>query len=167
MLPLTRKGRTCELLFTFMSHTCEISALIVPPPEAGPKMRHCVCSVGSDNSLAVLSLDDMKCQYLFGGHPYSITSLHWHLRDDYIIIACADGTVYVWQMGTGHLDRRASGQVAADVLRSCDVRINITSEFDYQNFDERQLVQCFPVVSDNRGSLALDIIVSFADRSVH
>ena len=26
-------------------------------------------------------------------------------------------------MGTGHLDRRASGQVAVDILNSCDCKI--------------------------------------------
>jgi hypothetical protein len=47
-------------------------------------------------------------------------TLHWRVRDELLVVSCADGTAYVWQMLTGHLDRRAAGRVAADIVAGCD-----------------------------------------------
>ena len=37
-----------------------MTGFFVLPSSVGPKLRGCVCSVGSDNSVAVLSLEEMK-----------------------------------------------------------------------------------------------------------
>ena len=45
--------------------------------------------------------------YLLGGHPYPIEALHWRARDDFLLVSCADGTVYVWQVRPGDYQTRA------------------------------------------------------------
>lgn len=37
-----------------------------------------------------------------------------------MVIGCSDGTVYVWQMETGHLDRVLQGIAAEEVLYACE-----------------------------------------------
>lgn len=37
-----------------------------------------------------------------------------------MIVGCSDGTVYIWQMETGHLDRVLHGMLAEEVLNACD-----------------------------------------------
>lgn len=37
-------------------------------------------------------------------------SIKWRPLDDFLIVGCSDGTVYVWQMETGHLDRVLHGK---------------------------------------------------------
>lgn len=38
-------------------------------------------------------------------------NIKWRPLDDFLIVACSDGTVYVWQMETGHLDRVLHGRL--------------------------------------------------------
>jgi hypothetical protein len=52
--------RTSELLSTFTIHSGEVTSFIRPPAEAGHRMRNCVCSVARDNSLAIISLEEMS-----------------------------------------------------------------------------------------------------------
>jgi len=49
-----------EPLYTFQNHTGEVTGFFVLPQSAPSRLRGCVCSVGSDNSIAVLSLEEMK-----------------------------------------------------------------------------------------------------------
>jgi hypothetical protein len=36
-------------------------------------------------------------------------TIKWRPLDDFMIVGCSDGAVYVWQMETGHLDRVLHG----------------------------------------------------------
>jgi hypothetical protein len=53
-------------------------------------------------------------------HLFPVISIKWRPLDDFLIVACSDGTVYVWQMETGHLDRVLHGILAEEVLNACD-----------------------------------------------
>lgn len=55
--------------------------------------------------------------------------------DDFMIIGCSDGTVYVWQMETGHLDRVLQGIAAEEVLYACEEHesTNASSEVGLAN----------------------------------
>lgn len=55
-------------------------------------------------------------------------TIKWRPLDDFLVIGCSDGTVYVWQMETGHLDRVLHGMLAEEVLMACDI--------DEQNAEE-------------------------------
>jgi len=96
----------------------------------------------------------MASLYLLGGHPYPITSIHWRSRDDLLITRCADGTIYVWQMGTGHLDRRATGHIAAEILRGCDGKLNVVAESDTQLSAETmgELLKSTPIMTEGKAS---------------
>lgn len=53
-----------------------------------------------------------------------------------MIIGCSDGTVYVWQMETGHLDRVLQGIAAEEVLYACEeneANCNVSSEMGLAN----------------------------------
>lgn len=43
-------------------------------------------------------------------HLFPVVSIKWRPLDDFLIVGCSDGTVYVWQMETGHLDRVLHGK---------------------------------------------------------
>lgn len=53
-------------------------------------------------------------------HLFPVVSIKWRPLDDFLIVGCSDGTVYVWQMETGHLDRVLHGMLAEEVLSACD-----------------------------------------------
>ena len=44
----------------------------------------------------------------------------WRPADDFLVVGCIDGSVYLWQMETGHLDRILHGMAADELLNSCD-----------------------------------------------
>ncbi|KAK4884672.1 hypothetical protein RN001_000943 [Aquatica leii] len=109
-----------SLLHRFCVHAGEITQLLVPPNSCSTRVQKCICSVASDHSVTLLSLTERKCICLASRHLFPVTTIKWRPLDDFMIIGCSDGTVYVWQMETGHLDRVLQGIAAEEVLYACD-----------------------------------------------
>ncbi|CAH2084190.1 unnamed protein product [Euphydryas editha] len=108
------------LLHRFCVHAGEITQLIVPPQNCSPRIQKCICSVASDHSVTLLSLSERKCVTLASRHLFPVVTIKWRPADDFMVVGCSDGTVYVWQMETGHLDRVLHGMIAEEVLAACD-----------------------------------------------
>ena len=49
-------------------------------------------------------------------HIFPIIAIKWKPLDDFLLVSCSDGSVYIWQMETGHLDRVVTGMVAQEIL---------------------------------------------------
>uniref|UniRef100_A0A8C5AER3 WD repeat domain 7 n=1 Tax=Gadus morhua TaxID=8049 RepID=A0A8C5AER3_GADMO len=111
---------TGEMKHIFCVHGGEISQLIVPPENCSTRVQHCVCSVASDHSVGLLSLRERKCIMLASRHLFPIQVIKWRPADDYLVVGCSDGSVYVWQMDTGALDRCVMGITAVEILNACD-----------------------------------------------
>uniref|UniRef100_A0A8C2AZR0 WD repeat domain 7 n=1 Tax=Cyprinus carpio TaxID=7962 RepID=A0A8C2AZR0_CYPCA len=92
---------TGEMKHIFCVHGGEITQLIVPPENCSTRVQHCVCSVASDHSIALLSLRESKCIMLASRHLFPIQVIKWRPCDNYLVVGCSDGSVYVWQMDTG------------------------------------------------------------------
>jgi hypothetical protein len=108
------------LIHRFCVHAGEITQLLVPPNSCSPRIQKCVCSVASDHSVTLLGLTERKCVVLASRHLFPVVTIKWRPLDDFMIVGCSDGTVYVWQMETGHLDRVLHGISAEEVLYACD-----------------------------------------------
>ncbi|XP_058794176.1 WD repeat-containing protein 7 isoform X4 [Phymastichus coffea] len=115
------------LIHRFCVHAGEITQLLVPPDNCSPRIQKCVCSVASDHSVTLLSLAERKCVVLASRHLFPVVTIKWRPYDDFMIVGCSDGAVYVWQMETGHLDRVLHGIIAEEVLYACDENIIATS----------------------------------------
>lgn len=107
-------------LHTFTVHGGEITQLLVPPNNCNPRILTSICSVASDHSVTLLSLRERKCIMLAGRHLFPVRVIKWRPLDDFMVVGCTDGTVYVWQMETGHLDRCVHGITAEEILNNCD-----------------------------------------------
>lgn len=108
------------LLHRFCVHAGEITQLIVPPATCSLRIQKCICAVASDHSVTLLSLSERKCVTLASRHLFPVVTIKWRPADDFMVVGCSDGTVYVWQMETGHLDRVLHGMIAEEVLAACD-----------------------------------------------
>ncbi|XP_014203336.1 WD repeat-containing protein 7 isoform X3 [Copidosoma floridanum] len=115
------------LIHRFCVHAGEITQLLVPPDNCSPRIQKCVCSVASDHSVTLLSLAERKCVVLASRHLFPVVTIKWRPFDDFMIVGCSDGAVYVWQMETGHLDRVLHGIIAEEVLFACDENIMMVS----------------------------------------
>ncbi|XP_058720836.1 WD repeat-containing protein 7 isoform X2 [Poecile atricapillus] len=109
-----------EMKHIFCVHGGEITQLLVPPENCSARVQQCVCSVGSDHSVGLLSLRERKCIMLASRHLFPIQVIKWRPADDYLVVGCSDGSVYVWQMDTGALDRCVMGITAVEILSACD-----------------------------------------------
>ena len=76
--------------------------------------------MGKDHSVTLVSLKERKCILLASRHLFPVTCIKWRPLDDFMMVACTDGTLYVWQMETGQLDRVVHGMTADEILNACD-----------------------------------------------
>ncbi|KRY58744.1 WD repeat-containing protein 7 [Trichinella britovi] len=104
------------ILHKFCVQAGPIQKLLVPPENCSNKVLQSVCSVAGDHSVALLNLKDVRCILLASKHLYPVKSIHWRPIDDFIMVHCEFGSVYVWQMETGHLDRVLTGSLAEEML---------------------------------------------------
>ena len=65
------------------------------------RVQSCICSVAQDNSVTLLGLRERKCILLASTHTFPVESIKWRALDDFLVVGCSDGSVYVWQMETG------------------------------------------------------------------
>ncbi|XP_047143877.1 WD repeat-containing protein 7 isoform X1 [Hydra vulgaris] len=116
-----------SLITIFHCHGGEILKLMVTPPDCNPRFLQCVCSVAKDHSVALVGLRERKVVLLASRHTFPVVTIRWRVKEDFMVVGCSDGTVYVWQMETGHLDRCAAGPLAYEILESCDEEISAPS----------------------------------------
>ena len=115
---------TGQLLSQFLMHTGAVYSFIpFPASVGGSRMRGSILSVAKDNSLAIISLEELVCLQRFPSHPHLILRVHYKKFEDLLIVECLDETIFVWHLRTGYLDRTESGQVAEDILSGCDVQM--------------------------------------------
>nr|XP_037279261.1 LOW QUALITY PROTEIN: WD repeat-containing protein 7-like [Rhipicephalus microplus] len=108
------------LLHRFCDHAGEVLQLLVPPNECNPRVLQSICSVASDHSVALLNLKERKRIFLASRHLFPLTAVKWRPSHDYMVVGLLDGSVHVWQMETGHLDRVLRGLAAEEVLNACE-----------------------------------------------
>ena len=51
--------------------------------------------------MTILSLSERKCLLLAGGHSSPVDCVRWRLEEDFLLVSCVDGKLYVWQIETG------------------------------------------------------------------
>ena len=111
----------CALLHSFCIQAGDILQLIVPPAGSNTRILSAVASVAADHSVALLSIKERRCVLLASRHLFPIQQVKWRPLDDFLIVQTSDGTVFIWQMETGHLDRVVRGAVAEDIIHACDL----------------------------------------------
>ncbi|CAF0723235.1 unnamed protein product [Brachionus calyciflorus] len=124
---------TGEMIHKFVVQTGEILQLSVPPNNVNPRILQCICSISSDHSVALLSLKECKPVMIASRHLFPVLFVKWRPLDDYLIVKCSDGGVFVWQIETGNLDRVAHGLVAEDILNAADEIVNNPDNFSPQS----------------------------------
>uniref|UniRef100_A0A1B0FNG5 WD repeat-containing protein 7 n=1 Tax=Glossina morsitans morsitans TaxID=37546 RepID=A0A1B0FNG5_GLOMM len=155
------------LLHRFCVHAGEITQLLVPPETCSPRILKCICSVASDHSVTLLSLQERKCVTLASRHLFPVVTIKWRPLDDFLIVGCSDGSVYVWQMETGHLDRVLHGMIAEEVLMACDEQVSDDSTVTNSSNSELGLAN--PAVHFFRGlkSRNMNAIRHATQRGIH
>ncbi|RHZ79438.1 hypothetical protein Glove_146g51 [Diversispora epigaea] len=104
-------------LASFTYHSQQVTHLFEPPIETCPRIRKCVMSVAKDNSLAIISLEEMSCLYIFGGYPYPIEKIQWRTSDFFIVLYYADESAHFWQTNNLELHQTVTGPAARELIK--------------------------------------------------
>ncbi|KHJ49581.1 WD domain, G-beta repeat protein [Trichuris suis] len=155
--------RSTVIIHRFCVQAGPIERLLVPPSDCSTKVLQSVCSVASDHSVALLNLKDLRLCLLASKHLFPVKSIHWRPADDFILISCTDGSLYVWQMETGHLDRVLTGTLAEEVLlannemegfvKGTDETFSALSAQLFQSFSHRNFTATKEIVEKLQSSL--------------
>ncbi|KAH3732233.1 WD repeat protein 7 [Pelomyxa schiedti] len=120
-----------EIKYVLCTHSGPITRLLLVQPIKMPTdqgnryadMKNSFMSVGQDHSVGIYSLETFQCQHWFYGHPAPIVGIYWNVYQDYLLIACSDGTLSIWEMTSGRLVSRLSGPKADEALRNYSITL--------------------------------------------
>ncbi|KAJ3129771.1 hypothetical protein HK098_000140 [Nowakowskiella sp. JEL0407] len=144
-----------EQLASFVCHSTSITSFLpIPFDNAfGHKMKHGVLSFAKDHSVSVINVDGLDCPYRFTSHTSSLNSVNWKIKDELFIVECTDGTLYLWQIRTGHLDRVIPGSGLGDeILSGCDVKLGVRElGLEYLGVNIKKTLSAFPIHCNNTG----------------
>eukprot|EP00079_Xenopus_tropicalis_P034142 XP_017947913.1 PREDICTED: WD repeat-containing protein 72 isoform X1 [Xenopus tropicalis] len=111
---------TGQIFHKFFLQAGSIMKLLVPPDDYKVKLFQTVYCICSDNSVALLNLQERMCLFHARKHLFPVKMLKWHPIEDVLIVGCEDGSVYVWEIETGTLERHETGDIAKAILSSCE-----------------------------------------------
>ncbi|KAM4676747.1 WD repeat-containing protein 72 isoform 2-T2 [Discoglossus pictus] len=111
---------TGEIFHKFTLQAGSIVKLLVPPDNCKVKLFQSIYCLCSDNSVAILNLQERVCFFHARKHLFPVTTMKWHPVEDVLIVGCEDGSVYVWDVETGTLERHETGEMAKAILKSCE-----------------------------------------------
>ncbi|KAF9934508.1 hypothetical protein FBU30_001649 [Linnemannia zychae] len=100
----------------FNNHSRPVTHFLQVPDDVNSRIKRSIISIAEDHSIAIISIEEMSCIYLFGGYEHALVSIQWRPPEDYIVLWHADETAFIWQMQTGHLDRIVKGETARAIM---------------------------------------------------
>ncbi|KAL0488596.1 hypothetical protein AKO1_015755, partial [Acrasis kona] len=152
---------TGNKLSEFQYHSGAVDLLFVPPKSIRTKLTDCWCSVGEDRSVILYSVRTLEVIHVLGGHSSSVLAVYFKPEMDYLLVRCSDGALYVWQLGTGLLERRVHGKVAASLIEQCEGPGGRRPVYQRMNYFTQRSI------SDKPNNFLDTVSLAVADRSPH
>ncbi|XP_058150211.1 WD repeat-containing protein 72 [Dasypus novemcinctus] len=110
---------TEEILHKFFLEAGPITSLLMLPEHFKLRGDQIICCVCSDHSVALLHLEGKSCLLRARKHLFPVRTIKWRPVENFLIVGCADDSVYIWEIETGTLERHETGERARIIL-SCD-----------------------------------------------
>ncbi|XP_058521324.1 WD repeat-containing protein 72 isoform X2 [Ochotona princeps] len=111
---------TEEILHKFFLEAGPVMSLLISPETFRMRGDQVICCVCSDHSVTLLHLEGKTCLFQARKHLFPVKLIKWHPIENFLIVACADDSVYVWEIETGTLERHETGEKARIILNCCD-----------------------------------------------
>ncbi|GJJ75514.1 hypothetical protein EMPS_07872 [Entomortierella parvispora] len=115
----------------FNNHSRPIEHYFQVPEDGNTRMKRTVISVAEDHSVAIISIEEMSCIFLFGGYTHTLKTIQWRPPEDYVVLWYTDETAFVWQIQTGHLDRIVKGEAAREIMMDSRWKVSQISAHSY------------------------------------
>lgn len=105
------------LLSVMHHHVASVKQIILPPAWTYHPWDDCFLSVGGDGLVALVSLETMRVERMFPGHPGYASMVAWEGVKGYIACLCrnlhscndASSGLYIWDLKTGARERIING----------------------------------------------------------
>ncbi|XP_008267203.3 WD repeat-containing protein 72 isoform X1 [Oryctolagus cuniculus] len=111
---------TEDILHKFFLEAGPVMSLLMSPENFKLRGDQIICCVCSDHSVALLHLEGKRCLLHARKHLFPVRMIKWHPVENFLIVGCADDSVYIWEIETGTLERHETGERARIILNCCD-----------------------------------------------
>lgn len=147
-----------NLLFTFYNHCGAIRSLFIPNySDSTSQWHNKFFSVSDDNTVGLFQSDGSPhCINTYGPHPSKISIVKWRPDQDYLLVYCEDGYLYVWEMMSGKLDSKFRGIDGKDILLNAIHLSHETKDGRLKNISHHPLVSISTTI-DNQSLQSLII----------
>ncbi|KAM7337306.1 hypothetical protein ACRRTK_003425 [Alexandromys fortis] len=89
-----------EILHTFFLEAGPVTRLLMPPENLKVSDEQILCCVCGDHSVALLQLEGRQCLLRARKHLFPVRTVRWHPVENFLIVGCADDSVYIWEIET-------------------------------------------------------------------
>ncbi|CAN6579041.1 unnamed protein product [Malus baccata var. baccata] len=125
---------TGNLITVMHQHVCPVRQIILPPAHTHRPWSDCFLSVGEDSCVALASLETLRVERIFSGHPSYPAKVVWDGGRGYIACLCRNhsGTdavdiLYIWDVKTGARERVLRGTASHSMFDHFCKGISINS----------------------------------------
>lgn len=109
-----------DLLSVMHHHVAPVRQIILPPPWTNRPWNDCFLSVGEDCCVALVSLETLRVERMFPGHPSYPSMVAWDSTRGYVACLCRHSSsstdsvtvLYLWDVKTGARERIIRGTAA-------------------------------------------------------
>ncbi|GAB2220547.1 hypothetical protein Droror1_Dr00008207 [Drosera rotundifolia] len=158
--------RTGDLMKVMHHHVGPVRQLILPPRRPYHPWNDCFLSVGQDFCVALVSLQTMRVERMFPGHPNYPVKVVWDGEGGYLACLSQDRStesgmkdvLYIWDIKSGSRDRVLRGSAAHSLFDFFGKTKNMNSINDSILRNTSTSSVSFPLRDD-------EVIPSFQQRS--
>nr|XP_043629469.1 uncharacterized protein LOC122600775 isoform X2 [Erigeron canadensis] len=113
-----------NLVAVMHHHVQPVRQIILPPPHTDPPWSDCFLSVGDDSCVALASLDTLRVERMFPGHPFIPSKVVWDSTRGYLAcfspnhsaISDLSDVLYIWDIKSGARERVLRGTAAQSMF---------------------------------------------------
>ncbi|XP_036910566.1 WD repeat-containing protein 72 isoform X2 [Sturnira hondurensis] len=111
---------TERILHKFFLEAGPVTSLLMSPENIRLRSNQVIFCVCGDHSVALLHLEEKRFLFCARKHLFPVRIIKWHPVENFLIVGCADDSVYIWEIETGTLERHETGERARIILNCCD-----------------------------------------------
>lgn len=111
---------TCNPIMVMHQHVAPVRQIILPPNRTAHPWSDCFLTVGDDSSVTLASLETLRVERMFPGHPSYPAKVVWDGIRGYVACFCPKSLetsdsldmLYIWDVKTGARERVLRGAAA-------------------------------------------------------
>lgn len=142
-------------------HVAPVRQIILPPLRSDYPWSNCFLSVGDDSCVALVSLETLRVERMFPGHPSYPAKVVWDgvrgylacLSQNYSVASGAKDALYIWDIKAGSRERVLRGTAAHSMFNNFCGHMGISSVSGYASTYNTSSSSLLIPLTEDRSSL--------------